>query len=112
MVIKTNRVAAACQASTSMWWSYRAQLAVWFLGLVRVGPAQLQDHAGGPCVGARLQVGCRQFDGHLICVTCVWLRLCRFGISARALRPPPMLLASSRFFHALRQTVDCITPVT
>src|SRR6218665_1661694 len=70
-----------------------------------------QSRACGPCLGASPQVGSLKFDGHLICGACVWLRLCQFGISAEAIRPPPMLLASSRFFHALRQTVDCITPV-
>src|SRR6218665_152379 len=112
-VKKPNRVATPCQAPTTMRWSYRVPLAFWFLGLVRLGPPPLQDHTGGRCVGASLQVGCRQFDGHLICAFCVWLRLCQFGISAEAIRPPPpMLLASSRFFHAIRQTVGCITPVT
>src|SRR6218665_2490748 len=50
-VKKPNRVATPCQAPTTMRWSYRVPLAFWFLGLVRLGPAQLQDHKGGPRVG-------------------------------------------------------------
>src|SRR6218665_1053895 len=105
-VKKPNRAATPCQAPTTMRWSYRVPLAFWFLGLVRLGPAHLQDHTGGPCVGVSLQVGCRQFDGHLrdLCLASalpVW--------DKRGGHPAADVAYVIQIFHALRQKRGCIT---